>query len=530
MKGLSALGHRALVADAEEIGLRARELVEACDLVVDHTDTLRREALLRSHVRLLLEAEGARLVGAPAAACLLADDKAAAKERLARAGVPTPPGITVSSPAWEPPPWLGPPLVVKPSFGHMSRGVAVAADLPAARAAAAGLLASGVPALIERYVPGRELGVCVLEGAGGPRMLPPVEWRLAAGMLSAAYKLAEPPPDRGDLGPADLPPRLAAELESMALAAFDCLGLRDYARFDVRLTSAGTPYFLEANATPSLERQEALALSARLAGLDYPGLVAHLLASASARHGPPGPGRREASVALGEWHLALSVPRGVHAPPESTAELARLFDVAPGDEVLELGCGAGLLSVAAALRGARRVVAVDLDPGALDATAENARRCGVADRVEVRAGSWYEALDGEPGTFDVVVATPPQTPAPRSIGPRWGGPEGLRHLVPVIEGAAAVLRAGRGRLWLLNLSTARPAEVLRLLDERFERVEVAAETERPFTPAEFEALEPGLFPYLLALRDRGLAEFEPRGAGRFAFRNRFLRASEPRAR
>ena len=53
-----------------------------------------------------------------------------------------------------------------------------------------------------------------------------------------------------------------------------------------------------------------------------------------------------------------------------------------GVEVIDYGCGSGILAVAAALKGARRVMAIDHDPQALDATADNARRNGVADRIE----------------------------------------------------------------------------------------------------------------------------------------------------
>lgn len=50
-------------------------------------------------------------------------------------------------------------------------------------------------------------------------------------------------------------------------------------------------------------------------------------------------------------------------------------------EVVDYGCGSGILAVAAALLGARHVQATDLDPQALRATADNARRNAVADRV-----------------------------------------------------------------------------------------------------------------------------------------------------
>jgi ribosomal protein L11 methyltransferase len=49
--------------------------------------------------------------------------------------------------------------------------------------------------------------------------------------------------------------------------------------------------------------------------------------------------------------------------------------------VVDYGCGSGVLGIAAALLGARHVVGVDKDPQALQATAANAVRNGVGDRV-----------------------------------------------------------------------------------------------------------------------------------------------------
>lgn len=74
------------------------------------------------------------------------------------------------------------------------------------------------------------------------------------------------------------------------------------------------------------------------------------------------------------------------------AELARR--VRPGDTVLDVGCGSGVLAVAAARLGARPV-ATDIDPGALAATARNA----AWNETEV---GLCEALP--PGPFDAVVA------------------------------------------------------------------------------------------------------------------------------
>ena len=72
--------------------------------------------------------------------------------------------------------------------------------------------------------------------------------------------------------------------------------------------------------------------------------------------------------------------------------------VVPGASVLDVGCGSGVLSVGAALLGAAPVDALDVDPSALAATADNASRNEVVVRVR------DEPLDAVGERYDVVVA------------------------------------------------------------------------------------------------------------------------------
>ena len=70
-----------------------------------------------------------------------------------------------------------------------------------------------------------------------------------------------------------------------------------------------------------------------------------------------------------------------------------------GLTVLDYGCGSGVLGIAAALKGAARVISVDNDPQALLATADNARRNGVAGIVRT-----LEPGDPGIGGADLVLA------------------------------------------------------------------------------------------------------------------------------
>jgi SAM-dependent methyltransferase len=73
---------------------------------------------------------------------------------------------------------------------------------------------------------------------------------------------------------------------------------------------------------------------------------------------------------------------------EAMLDLAR---VGKGDVVYDLGCGDGRIVVAAARRGARKAVGIDIDPQRVAEARENVRRAGVGDRAEIREGDLFEA-------------------------------------------------------------------------------------------------------------------------------------------
>jgi len=77
---------------------------------------------------------------------------------------------------------------------------------------------------------------------------------------------------------------------------------------------------------------------------------------------------------------------------------------AGASEVLDLGTGTGVLAMTAALFGAKKVKALDIDPVALRVAEENVRGAGLEDKIELERGvsDPEGALDGE--TFDLVVA------------------------------------------------------------------------------------------------------------------------------
>jgi ribosomal protein L11 methyltransferase len=86
-----------------------------------------------------------------------------------------------------------------------------------------------------------------------------------------------------------------------------------------------------------------------------------------------------------------------------------------GRKVVDYGCGSGILGIAAALKGAAAVVCVDNDPQALEATAANARRNDVGNRLRCQPPDEF-ALNGADIVLANILAGPLVKLAPRLAG------------------------------------------------------------------------------------------------------------------
>ena len=93
------------------------------------------------------------------------------------------------------------------------------------------------------------------------------------------------------------------------------------------------------------------------------------------------------------WPFADSLP------------LVKHFQVAPGDSVLDVGTGSGVIGIFACYRGAARVVGVDINPAAIQSATHNAQTHGFAGVMEVKQSNLFEALGDE--RFDVITANLP---------------------------------------------------------------------------------------------------------------------------
>src|SRR2546429_5599886 len=130
--------------------------------------------------------------------------------------------------------------------------------------------------------------------------------------------------------------------------------------------------------------------------------------------------------------IALLLSERVFAPTHTSQEVAEGLVVNPGDTVIEVGAGSGILSFVAAKLGAARVFGTEVNGESVRYAGMNAERLGLADRIVFRLGSLFEPLKeiranvviGDvSGIPDDIAAVSGWFPGGYSGGPtRAGGP------------------------------------------------------------------------------------------------------------
>ena len=141
---------------------------------------------------------------------------------------------------------------------------------------------------------------------------------------------------------------------------------------------------------------------------------------------------------------------------------------------LDIGTGSGAIALSLLAEGPfARVVATDPSPDALDVAQANARALGLAERMDLRQGSFFDPVTAHE-RFDVIVSNPPYIstgdlsrlePEVRDWEPAAaldGGPDGLDPLTTIVGGARPHL-ASAGLL-ALEVGTDQASPVRRLIE------------------------------------------------------------------
>ncbi|HSG66060.1 MAG TPA: D-alanine--D-alanine ligase [Gammaproteobacteria bacterium] len=224
-----------------------------------------------------LDLAGIRYTGSGMLGSALAMDKNIAKRLFLATGIPTPKWLMAPAPTDRIVDELGLPVIVKPNGQGSTVGLTLVHE--AARLDWAIELAQSFDSevMIERYIPGRELTVGVLE-----------DQALAVGEIvplggeifdyAAKYQAGA----AREIFPADIPEATTARARELALKAHRALKLSSYSRADFRMDPRGGLWCLELNTLPGLTARSLLPQSAAAVGIGFAELCERICRAALA--------------------------------------------------------------------------------------------------------------------------------------------------------------------------------------------------------------------------------------------------------
>jgi D-alanine-D-alanine ligase len=297
-EALGRLGHETTlhVLDGSTKSLHALARVD-CDLVFNLAESFAGNDTADHAIAAYLELIGRRFTGSGSHGLLYAQDKGVAKKILEFHGIHTPVFARSYRGRLDFSHDLEFPVIVKPAREDGSIGIefnAVVSSIRELMERIDWLHANfDSPVLIEEYVEGREMYVGVI-GNDNPTALPVVELDLSRlpegrpriagaevkwGKGTRAYRDTKSSVAEG------LPEDTVALLQQTAVAVYQALDLRDYARIDMRLRPDGRVAVIEANPNPWLNSRAEFAMAARKAGRTYTQLIEEITELALARYG-----------------------------------------------------------------------------------------------------------------------------------------------------------------------------------------------------------------------------------------------------
>ncbi|MCX6349036.1 MAG: D-alanine--D-alanine ligase [Candidatus Aureabacteria bacterium] len=230
-------------------------------------------------VQSLLEARGIPYTGSGVEASRLALHKVLSRRRFEAAGLAVPP-YRVIGPGEEigVAPFPG-SVVVKPSSEGSSIGLSIVGGGEEYRRACAAARRYDREIIAEKYLPGQELTVGVLE----ERALPVI--KIVPRKLFFDFEAKYTRGMTDFILPAPLPPDRYREVQEAGLRAHRALGCYAYSRADIILGEDGVPYVLEVNTIPGFTATSLFPRAAAAAGVEFPDLCLKLMALALLRCG-----------------------------------------------------------------------------------------------------------------------------------------------------------------------------------------------------------------------------------------------------
>ncbi|HEY4185300.1 MAG TPA: ATP-grasp domain-containing protein [Polyangia bacterium] len=280
----------------DDVGVVMDELRRRkADVVFNLCESISGDSRFEPLLPLLLDKEGIAYTGSGPLALSLALHKHKAKEILRARAVPTPEAVFVTRS--DQAVTIPFPAIVKPAREDASVGIyseSVVSNAAAMQARVAHVISQyRQPALVERYIEGREIYVSLLGRLDGPpdvlpfyeidfSDLPPDRPRIVSfegKWMESSVEYAGTKPVRCVLDPA-----LTEAVTAAARGAWDALELRDYGRVDIRLSADGVPYVIDVNPNCDLSHEAGgFSKAAKAGGLTYDDVVSRILELALAR-------------------------------------------------------------------------------------------------------------------------------------------------------------------------------------------------------------------------------------------------------
>jgi release factor glutamine methyltransferase len=136
-----------------------------------------------------------------------------------------------------------------------------------------------------------------------------------------------------------------------------------------------------------------------------------------------------------------------------------------GKRVADVGTGSGILAIAAAKAGASEVVAIDINPYAVAATNENAKKNGVAGTVRAIIGHLLSPVPAG-ARFDLILTNPPFFDGqPRDVADRaWYAGPNFRDIATLFDQASQRLAPG-GRVYVVLSSSCNLAAFAEMIEK-----------------------------------------------------------------
>jgi D-alanine-D-alanine ligase len=267
------------------------------DLIFNLTESYAGDDTREMHVTAFLDMLDIPYTGAGPHAHTLAQDKSIAKKMFSFYGIQSPYFATSYRGAIDHAHDISFPLIVKPTSEDGSIGIGADAVVTSVKELMERIsyiqTEFDSPALIEEYIEGREIYASILGSYESAYALPLVELdlsklpkgipRIASQDVkfekdTDAYKLTKSAIAEG------LDEETETKLTEIALKAYRAVKLRDYGRIDMRLSSKGEVYVIEANPNPWLSSGQEFAMAAKKSGLSYAQMIGEIVDLAMARH------------------------------------------------------------------------------------------------------------------------------------------------------------------------------------------------------------------------------------------------------